>query len=797
MAKRKKRGTQQKQNQHPNQSKNQSSVSPQTVKNASEELKTAKESAAKHGVPVPRTASNSKEVEVTPADLNKAYTEALRAHETYDRVLESIDKKKSELEERESAITDKEKVAAEQLAIAEAKLTEANNLSNEASERTRDVLAREAKIEAGYAEKNLEAIKDLEETKNKILDAIQSTHVEHNDKVREVISETASQYAELSKLASEIQESVTKSVKSELTVMLEQIAEERKNYAETERMRAEIEIDRTILNEDREHFHAMLEQAYESRSAEDKATIERLNKAVKSKEEQIEKIGLEFAQLSAATAQYKDLSPEDTVVLIERLQGEVETLKLDSRLSPSEKEIARLKGIETHYNSLQDKYEELTMENTALKQSQVLSRKNVAELEMRQYEVDSQRQLAQLYRQQSDELRKEIDGLLDQSGSGTSFEQLNSIDNDPDYQSTPDLYEELGTLKDFTEDLRARLKFSSGKDGVELYYSIEDVRRFVAGLAMSKLHILQGISGTGKTSLARAFADSIGAGYELVPAQAGWRDRYDLIGHFNSFTKKYQETPFLKGLYEAQTPLYAGRPYIILIDEMNLSRVEHYFADILSLLEVGDTEKLLEIRWTPQGTHPQLFSDDLKHLTVPENVWFIGTANHDETTVEFADKTYDRSHVMELPSHPEPFKAKEPTHRPPISLETLEQLFRAAAKEFSEQAKHANDFLDSQLRKPMQASFGIGWGNRLHSHIATYVPVILACGGTLTEAVDHIIATKLLRKMRDRHDVLQSSISSMNNELSDAWNQLESNQLPMQSISLLENEEKKKGGLIK
>jgi 5-methylcytosine-specific restriction endonuclease McrBC GTP-binding regulatory subunit McrB len=98
-------------------------------------------------------------------------------------------------------------------------------------------------------------------------------------------------------------------------------------------------------------------------------------------------------------------------------------------------------------------------------------------------------------------------------------------------------------------------------------------------------------------------------------------------------------------LYEAQRPEFRVQIYIIILDEMNLSRPEQYFADFLSKLEQDAPELILNTDL--ERPSPQLFKKN-DTLIIPPNVWFVGTANQDETTLEFADKTYDRAHVMEL-----------------------------------------------------------------------------------------------------------------------------------------------------
>ena len=76
-------------------------------------------------------------------------------------------------------------------------------------------------------------------------------------------------------------------------------------------------------------------------------------------------------------------------------------------------------------------------------------------------------------------------------------------------------------------------------------------------------------------------ARALGAGSTLVEVQAGWRDRQDLVGHFNAFERRFYESEFLQALYRAQSPRYSGLVNIVVLDEMNLSHPEQYFADLV------------------------------------------------------------------------------------------------------------------------------------------------------------------------------------------------------------------------
>ncbi|MBR6742027.1 MAG: hypothetical protein IKM09_01145, partial [Clostridia bacterium] len=164
---------------------------------------------------------------------------------------------------------------------------------------------------------------------------------------------------------------------------------------------------------------------------------------------------------------------------------------------------------------------------------------------------------------------------------GVRFSQLTRIDKELKNQK-PVPYDTC-ELDELCEKFR---EYAAGKLG--LYYDIADIRRFIAGMGISKLIILRGMSGTGKTSLAYAAGEFFGNSSTVVPIQPMWKERSDMIGYFNEFTKKFNETTILCNLYEAGGK---GDVYITVLDEVNISRIEYYFAEFLSLLELPDTSK--------------------------------------------------------------------------------------------------------------------------------------------------------------------------------------------------------------
>lgn len=456
---------------------------------------------------------------------------------------------------------------------------------------------------------------------------------------------------------------------------------------------------------------------------------------------------------------------------------------------------AKLRQLEQDREAWEEQKFRMTEENLTLKRSLSLRDIAVTELESLRDHKSVLETRIKLAHQQLEELREDVDKRLASAGHRSPFPACWQMDQDIQLQSAPNLSERKLELPAFIEELRQRMAFDS-ETGKRLFYAARDVRCFVAGLAMSKLHLLQGVSGTGKTSLPLAFARAIGAGSKLIEVQAGWRDRQDLIGHFNAFDHRFQETEFLKALYRAQCPHLQGRPFIIVLDEMNLSHLEQYGADLLSSLEQdAHLQRLHLLPAALDGEEmPKLFLER-SALRIPSNVWFIGTANHDETTRDFADKTYDRAHVMELPRGHKPFETKEQPPPEPLSLAALQKAFSSAQSKHAEDSERAFHFIEEQLASKLARRFRIGWGNRLKRQLGAFVPVIIASGGTVSEATDHIISTKLLRKLRDRHDTRIDDVRDLRDELAKAWPTLaKKNEHPERSLEVLDAELLRLGG---
>ena len=211
---------------------------------------------------------------------------------------------------------------------------------------------------------------------------------------------------------------------------------------------------------------------------------------------------------------------------------------------------------------------------------------------------------------------------------------------------------------------------------MRLYYEIKTIRLMFAGLASTKLILLQGISGTGKTSLPYMLGKYFENDATISAVQPSWRDRTELFGYFNEFTKKFNETEVLKRIYEAS---YNDDINIIVLDEMNIARVEYYFAEMLSVLEMPDpSEWRVELVTSSWPSDPVKLEEGC--LKIPQNVWYIGTANNDDSTFAVSDKVYDRAFVINLDSKGVAFDAPATGPRR-ISYSHVAEMYKKAVEE--------------------------------------------------------------------------------------------------------------------
>ena len=286
-----------------------------------------------------------------------------------------------------------------------------------------------------------------------------------------------------------------------------------------------------------------------------------------------------------------------------------------------------------------------------------------------------------------------------------------------------------------------------------LFYTPEHIAAFLAGLGTTKLSILQGMSGTGKTSLPKIVAEALMSVCDIVEVESSWRDKNELLGYYNEFNKIYTPKKFTQALYSAR--LNPDTLTFIVLDEMNLSRIEYYFSDFLSLMENEPDKRELKLLNVPLarveegGAADYLGLSEGHTLKIPNNVWFVGTANRDESTYDISDKVYDRAHTMNFDKR----AAKVQYYNDPIparylSATELDRLF----KEAKERVKFSLDQYPviaevEKLLEPYNISFGNRVALQMESFVSIYASCFTANDAVIWDALETILLSKVVRKL--------------------------------------------------
>ena len=714
-----------------------------------------------------------------------ARTLFMKERDEYVRRSEAIQKQKDELDRLTAQAEEKIR----DVNLREQKLTLSES---EMNEREEALLLRELDAEAGFAEKRRIALQKLTSEAEELRAEIDKTHSLMRDERR--------RWDEEKKIMIENFDQEMKTVKENQELLL--ATERQKIDAE----RQEVQTEKKKVLKEKERLSWEIEDFAEQREEEklrierqSNRQIEKLNFDVQCLQERLDEVRKQRDELERslqlreeADRRFGCKNPEELLLEIDALRKSNEEAVLKLSQCPPLSIIDRLHEMEGERSQLLEENYGLIAENRAMKDRMAKMTIAATELETLRDQKSCLEKSRDALREAKRTLEQDVEELIKRNESKTPFPACSKMDTDDELMSEYYLEEDVSDLKAFVKDLQQRIAADEDSQ-TPLYYSLEDLRCFVAGMATSNLVLLQGISGTGKTSLPLAFARAVGGGNSLIPVQAGWRDKHDLLGHFNSFEHKYYETEFLKGLYRSQCPAYKDRIYIIVLDEMNLSYVEQYFADILSTMEMEPSDRLLDILTSGHSAAPRLFVDGGSKIRIPQNVWFVGTANKDETTLDFAPKTYDRSHVMELPQKID-FNFVAPPEREAISFPALAKSFEAAVLKHQPQAESSFKSFTNEFSKILASGFRIGWGNRLEKQVKRFVSVSLAAGGSVGEAMDHIFATKILYRLRDRHDVRAEDLKVLQEQIFASWAKIDQKHTPKKSQSLIEDELKRVGG---
>lgn len=582
--------------------------------------------------------------------------------------------------------------------------------------------------------------------------------------------------------------------------------------------KAELERKRKLFESSKKSAEKRIKQEFEDEFDEQINNLEDENTLLKSKNTKLER---EIKSLSdfkrELMSSFESSDAEKMIREQNILKEKCKTLEaeLESRHSEAEYEekVNAITELKAKIREMESKVSEERLSELRLS----LHNADAYILEINTYkaQIDSSKAREKSLLRTVADLHETINQLKDEEKAKQSaFEQTRHMDDDIELSNRKLRYSRPGNLKELVEYLQKYM--ANAKDPKPFYYDQKTIRTFMAGLNMSLLSILQGISGTGKTSLPREIAKALVAAadgytgkdengnrnepYRICAIQSGWRDNMDLMGFYNNFEKKYKETDFFKALYLAAQPKYKNTLFLIILDEMNLSHPEHYFADFLSLMEQSAGDRYVKIN-ADEELLPKLFK--ARQMQLPPNVRFIGTANHDETTLDFAPKTYDRSNVMVMGTNDKSKIMKEiqiskVTSRDRLSVDYywIQEQFSEAEGQYYSRYEEFDKFIKNPTLCSWLNSRGIGVGNRFDEQARKFICAYMALGDDTTEclaeAADHLITSRLFRSLKNRYDLTADNLEEFQKKYSKLFSDTFKNQEPVEGNKLLNAEILKK-----
>jgi 5-methylcytosine-specific restriction protein B len=304
----------------------------------------------------------------------------------------------------------------------------------------------------------------------------------------------------------------------------------------------------------------------------------------------------------------------------------------------------------------------------------------------------------------------------------------------------------------------------------------DKIVRFIASLLTKPFVILTGLSGSGKTKLAQAFALWICENqnqYCIVPVGADWINREPLLGFPNSLDVKSYLKPdngILDLIMDASKHENQTKPYFLILDEMNLSHVERYFADFLSVMESQDRKGIL--------LHSDSIRMDSKNQEIPNNIklpanlFIIGTVNIDETTYMFSPKVLDRANVIEFRVTQKEMKDFFEGHEK-INLENLEAVGAPMETSFISFANNKDLKVNTETQKDITETLlkffhelkkvGAEFGYRSASEILRFGAIVetLETGWEAKQIIDAAIMQKLLPKLHGSRSKLSKVLITL------------------------------------
>jgi hypothetical protein len=726
---------------------------------------------------------------ISSQDLASTWQLVQQARANYEAVLEKVKAAQEDQTRQDQQLTQRRKDLEKERADLKAQREEHALLADELAKREIELGKRELEAESGYFEQHRASLEKVQQVLEGYKQGIAASLTNLTDTSSSILVDFASSLAnQLNEETTQVQRIITSIAAARET--FNSSMEGRLKDLHT--LQKQLELQEVMIAADKADYKdriSALDSTIEERVNERTQEIQQINEDLKRRyQECTQKREQLFAHTLAWSSIEKRLGKDPTEIegYFRRLEEDNQRLRHELTAAPAPSLSDDVLRLEHRVEELEDERAQADAKNAQLRQQLSARSVEATEVQALVNEKNALEACNKLLTVHLGQLQEKVDEFSEAKIENAPFPQCVMIDGEKPLSRKKG--RAVSSLPDLAVGIRQAIA------GQKFYYEERDIRGFLAGMAMSHLLILQGISGTGKTGLPREFATAIDGSCETIEVQSTWRDRNDLLGYFNAFEKRFYEGKFLQALYRAGSDGYKDHIYFILLDEMNLAYVEQYFADFLSVLGAPSARPINLVSRSLGSLPKRLDKRDGVSIAIPENVWFVGTANRDETTKDIADKTYDRAHIMELPPR---FSGSSQSTGPiiPTTTRNLARLFNDAVQTHQGEVASARNFLKN-LQEAVLERFAFNWGNRLDDQVARFVPVNIAAGGDLATALDDIVAMRILRKVRDRYEIEDKQLENFQSDLAQLAKTAKLNPEDFsrsQMILRLEREKKAKG----
>lgn len=376
----------------------------------------------------------------------------------------------------------------------------------------------------------------------------------------------------------------------------------------------------------------------------------------------------------------------------------------------------------------------------------------------------SNKELIDVKDEQKKKLRDNATLLSEQEASIVSLEEkCNELQKKLDNLTAQNTY--LRNRKSYTSEVinyeneeQLFAAFRNNASAMGLNYNDEDLINFYTSAKSSRMTIIEGISGTGKSKLVDLYGRTLGLDTDnrmlIIPVSPGWTDDTDILGFMDSSTMTYREASIGLVSFLVEAAKHPDRPYLISFDEMNLAKVEYYFAQFLSILENDVNNRVLRIYNPRDEKYVENSLCYPAEIRLGENLIFCGTINVDESTYRLSDKVLDRANLIKL--YDSDFGVYD-DDKPTFKVVDAVLVDRAKANNMTADELSLLDELNQRL-KAINPRFC--FAHRVIMQIERYLDSIPenSIAYTRERALDKLIVQKILTKIRGTEEQVKDLI---------------------------------------